>query len=81
MSTLSLSTKVQSAEGQSYLANVGQAARSLVVALLAVQREQSAGVAANTDQIVLTDLGALSGSYEAVMPSLGQELRYIAARS
>lgn len=81
MSTLSLSAKSQSSGDQSYLSNVGQAARSLVAALLSVQRNQPASLVVDANQIVLQDLESLSGPYDAVMPALGQELRFIAARS
>lgn len=86
MSTLTIARAAQADAVHAYLRNVGRSANALLAALLAVPSREPATVAAAEDRSESAERGSLSrlyklaGGYDSVMPSLAQELRYIARR-
>lgn len=64
----------------SYFANVGRAARGLIVALLARKQRSAAVVSQRARQRDLRTLFELASSQESLSPNLAAELRIIALR-
>lgn len=86
MTTMTISNaREQRAQAtQGYLRNVGQAAASLLAALLAVQprtAQAQAKVQAREKKRDLARLYHMARQYDSVSPSLSAELRYMAARA
>jgi hypothetical protein len=90
MSTLTLARPAPTSALQAYAKNVGQAGRSFLAALLAIEPHRSAQAAAkavrtrdNKHQSAgsLLRLYGLACQSDSVMPNLAAELRYIASRA
>jgi hypothetical protein len=64
----------------SYFANVGRAARGLIVALLAHKPRPVAVVAQRNKQQDLRTLFEMASSQESLSPNLAAELRFMASR-
>lgn len=64
----------------SYFANVGRAARGLMVALLARKPRPAAVVSQRSKQQDLRTLFEMASSQESLSPNLAAELRIMAAR-
>ena len=81
MSSPSLNHNPSTTMSHSYAANVGQAARSLFAALLAVDAKPAAVAdEAPSRRSGRRELYRLARQYEAVEPNLASELRYLASR-
>jgi len=80
MATLTISNPTSVQTPQSYLFNVGQAVRALLIALLGVQSTQAIAGQADAN-LSMFHLQSLATPYDAVMPELANELRYMAARA
>ena len=96
MSTITNNFAVQSTQSNSYLSQVGAAARSLLAALLAVKPYQElavkdAGASSRASRVAAKlsprqrarDIAALyaeANRHESSMPNLSAELRFMASR-
>jgi hypothetical protein len=92
MSTLTIARSAPATALQAYAKNVGQAGRSLIAALLAIEPHRSAQAAGTAVKAVQTRdkhqsagsllrLYGLASQSDSVMPNLAAELRYIASRA
>ncbi|MGV3654945.1 MAG: hypothetical protein ACO1N5_12080 [Noviherbaspirillum sp.] len=83
MSSFALSPTSESVGVRAYVANVAQAARSLVAALTSYSRKPSANrttAAQRRRAKSIFQLYQMAGQFDSISPSMASELRHIAAR-